>query len=73
MIANKVLIFHGCGFFPFRRMIWSSFYLLVVYCEDESKKEELKLFLYNNCLDGFRKKHRINGAFFAAGCRIGLR
>ena len=38
------------------RNIWDSFFtLLVGYYEDESQKEILKRFLYDECLDGYKK------------------
>lgn len=56
MTANKVLISHGCGILSVSQDDLEQFFtLLVAYYEDESKKEELKQFLYDNCLDGFRK------------------
>lgn len=56
MTANKVLISHGCGILSVSQDDLEQFFtLLVAYYEDESKKEELKLFLYYKCLDGFRK------------------
>lgn len=56
MAANKVLISHGCGILSVSQDDLEQFFtLLVSYYEKESKKEELKLFLYDKCLDGFRK------------------
>lgn len=56
MAANKVLISNGCGILSVSQDDLEQFFtLLVAYYEDESKKEELKLFLYDKCLDGFRK------------------
>lgn len=57
MTANKVLISHGCGILTIAQDQLESFFLLLAaYDEEEEKKEELKLFLYNQCLDGFRKR-----------------
>lgn len=57
MIANKVLISHGCGILTIAQYQLEAFFsLLAAYCEEEEKKEELKQFLYNQCLDGFRKR-----------------
>ena len=56
MAANKALISHGCGVLTVAQDQQERFFeLLEAYDEDESKKEELKLFLYDKCLDGFRK------------------
>lgn len=56
MAANKVLISHGCGVLTVAQDQQERFFeLLEAYDEDESKKEELKLFLYDKCLDEFRK------------------
>lgn len=56
MAANKVLISHGYGVLTVAQDQQERFFeLLEAYDEDESKKEELKLFLYDKCLDGFRK------------------
>lgn len=57
MIANKVLISHGCGILTIAQYQLEAFFsLLAAYCEEEEKKEELKQFLYSQCLDGFRKR-----------------
>lgn len=56
MIANKVLITHGCGILSVDQGHLEQFFtLLVNYYEDESQKEILKRFLYNECLDGYKK------------------
>lgn len=56
MIANKVLINHGCGILSVPQEHLEEFFtLLVSYYEDESCKENLKHFLYEKCLDGFKK------------------
>lgn len=56
MIANKVLINHGCGILSVPQEHLEQFFtLLVSYYEDESRKEILKHFLYEKCLDGFKK------------------
>nr|WP_317449737.1 Fic family protein [uncultured Sellimonas sp.] len=56
MVANKVLISHGCGILSVSQDDLEQFFtLLVAYYEDENRKEKLKLFLYDKCLDGFKK------------------
>lgn len=56
MTANKILISHGCGILTVAQEQLELFFtLLVAYYEEEGKKEELKQFLYDHCLDGFRK------------------
>lgn len=56
MIANKVLITHGCGILSVDQEHLEQFFtLLVSYYEDESKRENLKGFLYDECLDGYKK------------------
>lgn len=55
MTANKVLISHGCGILSVSQDNLEQFFtLLVTYYENEEKKEDLKQFLYDSCLDGFR-------------------
>ena len=56
MVANKLLISHGCGILSVSQDDLEQFFtLLVAYYEDENRKEKLKLFLYDKCLDGFKK------------------
>lgn len=56
MTANKILISHGCGILTVVQDQRERFFaLLAAYYKDESKKEDLKQFLYDKCLDGFRK------------------
>lgn len=56
MAANKVLITHGCGILSVAQEHLEQFFtLLVGYYEDESQKEMLKRFLYDKCLDGYKK------------------
>lgn len=56
MIANKVLITHGCGILSVDQGHLEHFFtLLVDYYEDESQREILKRFLYDECLDGYKK------------------
>ena len=56
MIANKVLITHGCGILSVDQGYLEHFFtLLVDYYEEESQREILKRFLYDKCLDGYKK------------------
>ena len=56
MVANKVLIAHGCGILSVSQEHLEQFFtLLVGYYEDESRKEILKRFLYEKCIDGYKK------------------
>lgn len=56
MVANKILISHGCGILSVPQEKLERFFtLLVEYYEDDGKKEELKRFLYTDCIDGFKK------------------
>lgn len=55
LAANKLLIQHGCGVLSVSQERLEEFFtLLVCYYEDDTKAEELKIFLYNECLDGFK-------------------
>ena len=55
LAANKLLIQHGCGVLPVSQDRLEKFFtLLVSYYEDDTRAEELKEFLYNECLDGLK-------------------
>ena len=55
LAANKLLIQHGCGIVSVSQDRLEKFFtLLVSYYEDDTKADELKEFLYNECLDGFK-------------------
>ncbi len=55
LAANKLLIQHGCGVLSVSQDRLEKFFtLLVSYYEDDTRAEELKEFLYNECLDGFK-------------------
>lgn len=55
LAANKLLIQHGCGVLSVSQDRLEKFFtLLVSYYEDDARAEELKEFLYNECLDGFK-------------------
>ena len=55
LAANKLLIQHGCGVLSVSQDRLEKFFtLLVSYYEDDARGEELKEFLYNECLDGFK-------------------
>lgn len=55
LAANKLLIQHGCSVLPVSQDRLEKFFtLLVSYYEDDTRAEELKEFLYNECLDGFK-------------------
>lgn len=57
LAANKLLIQHGCGIVSVSQDRLERFFtLLVSYYEDDTKADELKDFLYNECLDGFKSK-----------------
>ena len=57
LAANKLLIQHGCGIVSVSQDRLEKFFtLLVSYYEDDTKADELKEFLYNECLDGFKSK-----------------
>ena len=57
LAANKLLIQHGCGIVSVSQGRLEKFFtLLVSYYEDDTKADELKEFLYNECLDGFKSK-----------------
>ena len=57
LIANKLLIQHGCGILSVSQNYLETFFtLLVAYYEDETQKNPLKKFLYDFCLDGFKCK-----------------
>ena len=56
MVANKVLIAHGCGILSVSQEHLEQFFtLLVGYYEDESRKEILKRLPYEKCIDGYKK------------------
>jgi prophage maintenance system killer protein len=53
LIANKILIENGKGIISVSEDNKEEFgYKLIAYYEDEEKINELKEFIYNNCLDG---------------------
>lgn len=53
LIANKILIENGKGIISVSEDNKEEFgYKLIAYYEDEEKINELKEFVYNNCLDG---------------------
>lgn len=53
LVANKILIKNGNGIISIAEDNKEEFgYKLIDYYEDENKLEELKKFIYNNCLDG---------------------
>lgn len=55
LAANKLLVQHGCGIVSVSQDRLEKFFtLLVSYYEDDTKAEDLKEFLYNECLDGFK-------------------
>lgn len=55
LAANKLLIQHGCGIVSVSQDRLEKFFtLLVSYYEDDTKADDLKDFLYNECLDGFK-------------------
>lgn len=55
LAANKLLIQHGCGVLSVSQDRLEKFFtLLVSYYEDDARAKELKDFLYNECLDGFK-------------------
>lgn len=57
LVANKILISHGCGVLSVSQEHLEQFFtFLVQYYEDEERKDELKQFLYT-CIDGFRERH----------------
>ena len=59
LAANKLLIQHGCGVLSVSQDRLEKFFtLLVSYYEDDTRAEELKEFLYNECLDGFKSSRR---------------
>ena len=57
LAANKLLIQHGCGILSVSQDRLEKFFtLLVSFYEDDKKADELKEFLYTECLDGFKSK-----------------
>lgn len=57
LIANKLLIQHGCGVLSVSQKHLEKFFtLLVAYYEDDAQEMSLKEFLYDYCLDGFKNQ-----------------
>lgn len=63
LVANKVMIQNGCGIISVAQEHRKSFYDKLVRYYETGEKEELKIFLYENCIDGmdFSKERKQYG------------
>ena len=52
LVANKVMIQNGCGIISVSQENRKEFYDKLVRYYETGEKEELKIFLYDNCIDG---------------------
>ena len=52
MIANKEMIVNGCGIISIPNEKIKTFYELLIKFYETNKMEEIKMFVYENCIDG---------------------
>ena len=52
IFANKIMIDNGCGIITIANELQADFYTKLINYYETNDMEELKLWIYNNCIDG---------------------